>query len=71
LKLNLSSRNSFSVTHRLARDINHLRTTIRTDVRETLHKLATNSDHFSTWLVVIAKVVLLRFSIHNIEEEFL
>src|SRR5207249_7108057 len=33
--------------------------------------LTADGDHPAVWLVVIAKVVLLRFSIHNIEEELL
>src|SRR5207237_9325443 len=37
LKLNLSTRNSFSLTHWLGRNIDHLRTTISADMTELSH----------------------------------
>jgi hypothetical protein len=40
-------------------------------MRETLHHSATDGYHFTVRLVVLAKIVLFRFSIDNIEEELL
>ena len=40
-------------------------------MREALHNSAADGDHLAVGLVVLAKVVLLRFSIDHIEEELL
>ena len=69
LKLNLSTRNSLSLTHRLRRYIDHLCPAITANVCESLHLLAPDGDHLAVWLIVISEVVLLGFSIDNIQKE--
>jgi hypothetical protein len=71
LELNLSTGNRSSRTHWLRRYVDHLRTTIPADMREALHSLATDGNHPAIWLIVIPKVVLLRFSIDNVQKELL
>ena len=68
-KLDSSCRNRPPDRGRFARDINHLRATIRADMREALHQSATDCDHFAARLVIVAKIVLLRLSIDDIEEK--
>src|SRR4030095_11478638 len=69
LELNLSTRNRPSLTHRLCRYIDHLRPAVTANVSESLHLLAADGNHPAIWLVVIPKVVLLRLSIDNVQEE--
>jgi hypothetical protein len=68
-ELNLPKGNRSSLTHRLRRYIDHLRPAIIADVSESLHSLAADGDHPAVWLIVISKVVLLGFSIDNIQKE--
>src|SRR5439155_17448648 len=69
LKPDFPCRNRRSDRGRFARDINHLRATIRADMREALHQSATDCDHFAARLVIVAKIVLLRLSIDHVEKE--
>jgi hypothetical protein len=46
-----------------------LRPAIIANVSESLHSLAANGDHPAIWLIVIPEIVLLRFSIDNIQKE--
>jgi hypothetical protein len=39
------------------------------DVREAPHRLATDGNHFAARLVIIAKIVLLRLSVDDVEEK--
>jgi hypothetical protein len=69
LEVNLSNGNRSSLTHRLRRYIDHLRPAITVNVSESLHSLAADGDHLTVWLIVISKVVLLRFPIDDIQKE--
>lgn len=68
-KSDFSSSDSCPRTQRLCRNIDHLRATVVADMGEALHNSAADCDHFAAWLVVVAKVVLLRFPIDNVEKE--
>ena len=54
---------------RFGRDVNHLCAAIGGDMGETSHRLAANCNHFAARLVIVAKIVLLRFSINNVQEK--
>src|SRR5581483_1654332 len=69
LELNLSTGNRSSLTHRFGGYINHLRAAISANVSELLHSLAADGDHPPIWLIVIPKVVLLRFSFDHLQKE--
>src|SRR5205823_14189986 len=56
-------------TERFARDIDHLCAAIGGDMGETSHRLAANCNHFAARLVIVTKIVLLRFSIDNVQEK--
>jgi len=54
---------------RLGRDIDHLCAAVGGDMGETPHRSAANCNHFAARLVIVAKIVLLRLSIDNVEEK--
>ena len=56
---------------RFGRDINHLCAAVGADMREAPHQLATDGNHFAARLVIIAKIMLLRLSIDDVEEKVL
>ena len=58
-------------TQRFGRDINHLCAAVGADMREAPHQLATDGNHFAARLVIIAKIMLLRLSIDDVEEKVL
>src|SRR5947207_15249255 len=69
LKPDFPRRNRRPRTERFGRDIDHLRSAIRANVREALHDSAADCDHFAARLVIVAKIVLLRLSINNVQEK--
>jgi len=71
LKPDFPRRNRRPRTERFGRDIDHLRSAIRANVREALHDSAADCDHFAARLVIVAKIVLLRLSIDHVEKELL
>ena len=69
LELNFAFSNRSARAQRFGRDINHLCAAVDADMREASHRSATDCNHFAAWLVIIAKIMLLRFSIDNVEEK--
>ena len=71
LELDFALSDRSARAERFGRDINHLCAAVGADMREAPHRLATNGNHFAARLVIIAKIVLLRLSIDNVEEKVL
>ena len=69
LKPDFSHRNRRPDTGRFARDIDHLRAAVSGDMGEASHWSAADCDHFAARFVIVAKIVLLRFSIDNVQEK--
>lgn len=70
-KPDFSRRNRCPGIERFVRNIDHLCAAVGADMRETLHRSAADCDHFAAWLVIVAKIVLLRLSVDNVEEKVL
>ena len=69
LKFDFAFGNCNTRTEGLVRNVDHLRAPLGADVSKAPHLSATNRNHFTAWLIVIAKIVLLRLSIYNVEKE--
>src|SRR5256885_13060930 len=71
LELDFALSDRSARAQRFGRNINHLCAAVDANMRQALHRSAADRDHFAVRLVIIAKVVLLRLSIDNVEEKLL
>jgi len=69
LQLYPAARDCLSAADGLGRNIDHLRAAIGRDVAQVGHSLAADRDHFAAGLVGSAKIVLLRFAFHDVQEK--
>ena len=69
LQVNSPARDSFTMTQRLGRDIDHSGPAVTPDVTQARHASATDRNHLASRLISGAKIVLFWFALHHLEEE--
>jgi hypothetical protein len=68
-KPDFSCRDRSPRAERFGGNIDHLCATVGGDMGETPHRSAADRNHFAAGLIIVTKIVLLRFAIDNVEEK--